>query len=224
MSSSWLSKVDPLMKIAFSTLWVAASVYFSLPGLCVLAGGATLLFYWSGVYKRPIVLLWVFSSLIGLGLMHLIIGGEPQEALHTVLRLYALGAGSLPLMLTTDPADLMRSLKRLKMPSGILLGLSIMWRSLPMLKRELEAILFSAKLDGEKISPLRPRRFFRRVLVPLSFGLIGFADEISLALMTRGISLDGERVRISKPLRRVDFAFGAYMIFCISGATGTLWL
>ena len=94
-----------------------------------------------------------------------------------------------------------------------------------MLKRELEALIFSARLDGERIGALRPRRFYRRVLVPLSFGMTGFADEMTLALVTRGIALDGGGC-VLKPASpgRADAAFGLFTILFLGTAAGVAWL
>lgn len=225
MNGGWLSRVDPLVKIVGAVCWVAAGVFFDGLSLMLLAVGALMLLAWSGAHRRPLILLWALSGMAGLGAMHLLIGGTQQEALRTMLRLFVLGAASLPLILTTDPAVLLRSLRRLPLPQGVLLGLSIMWRSLPMLKRELEALVFSARLDGERISALRPRRFYRRVLVPLSFGMTGFADEMTLALVTRGIALDGGGC-VLKPASpgRCDAAFAVFTLLFLGAAAGATWL
>ena len=225
MNKGWLSRVDPLVKIAGAACWVAAGVVFHGTALLLLAAGALLLLAWSGAHRRPLILLWAFSGMAVLGATHLLIGGTVQDATHTMLRLFVLGAASLPLILTTDPAVLLRSLRRLPLPPGVLLGLSIMWRSLPMLKRELEALVFSARLDGERISVGNPRRFYRRVLVPLSFGMTGFADEMTLALVTRGIALDGAG-RVLKPASPgwADAGFGLFTFLFLGAAAWTTWL
>ncbi|MFP4310157.1 MAG: energy-coupling factor transporter transmembrane component T family protein [Desulfococcaceae bacterium] len=188
--SRGLRGVDPLVKMAGAVAWTAAGVAGHDPTpLAVLGIGTTVLLAAAGAFRRVRA---AGAGLLGLGALagvHWGLGGDPEEILATVLRLYAVTGGPLALMLTTDPARLLRALGRLPLPPGILLGLTLMWRSVPALRAELAAIRLACRIEGVAVGLAHPVRLFRHLLVPLAFGMVGFADDMTLALQTRGIGL-----------------------------------
>jgi energy-coupling factor transporter transmembrane protein EcfT len=185
-----LNGVDPLVKMAGAAAWTAAGVAGHDPApLAVLGVGTTLLLAAAGAFRRVRAAGAGLLSLVILAGVHWGLGGEPEEILATVLRLYAVTGGPLALMLTTDPARLLRSLRRLPLPPGILLGLTLMWRSVPALRAEWAAIRMACRIEGVAVGLAHPVRLFRHLLVPLAFGMAGFADDMTLALQTRGIGL-----------------------------------
>ncbi|MFP4391021.1 MAG: energy-coupling factor transporter transmembrane component T, partial [Desulfococcaceae bacterium] len=135
--SRGLRGVDPLVKMAGAVAWTAAGVAGHDPTpLAVLGIGTTVLLAAAGAFRRVRA---AGAGLLGLGALagvHWGLGGDPEEILATVLRLYAVTGGPLALMLTTDPARLLRALGRLPLPPGILLGLTLMWRSVPAPRAE----------------------------------------------------------------------------------------
>lgn len=195
-SMGWLGKVDPLLKIVGLTLYLSAVLlYKSVPPLAVLTLGAVALLFSSQVGKYPRLLALSFSGIASISAVHWLLGGTPEAIAATAMRLFIFIAMSAALMLSTDPAHLLRSLRRLPIPAGILLGLSVMWRSLPVLKRELLAILHACRLEGVRVGLTRPRAMFRYVLIPLAFGMTGFADDLTQSMHSRGITLSGRHLR-----------------------------
>ncbi len=204
-----LRRIHPLAKIVLALVWVSAAMLLkSLPGLGVLGLGAFLFLLLAGCWRHPWLLLSLGAGLVMLAGVHLLIGGTAAEAGLTVLRLFVIVGVSISFTLTTDPADLLRGLRLLPLPGSLLLGLSILWRCLPMLKNELCAIHLACRLEGVPLRPWRPLLLFRYALTPLSFSMVGFADDLSLSLLSRGICLDSVAARqVALPLRPGDAVF-----------------
>ncbi len=195
MNRGWLHTVHPLLKIAGAILLIATAVIFAAPApLGVLTLAAACLVLSTRAKRLWPVLGWVTLGLGLLGVVHWAIGGTTEEAVRTVLRLAVLIGVSSTLMLTTDPADLLRALRRVGLPPSLVLAAFLMWRSVPLLRRELEHVLLACRIEGLRLGPLavlrNPGGIFRHVLLPMAFGMTGFADDLTLSLHTRGIGLD----------------------------------
>lgn len=188
--NDWLRSTDPLLKMAAGAVWVLAAVFVRSPvGLSPLMTTSFVLLIYSGAFHFPWRLLATLMSIGLVGALHLALGGTPEKALATAMRLTALGGVTAALILTTDPARLLRSLRRLPLPGGVLLGLTILWRALPLLKRELSSILFACRIEGVRPGLLRPATAYRYVALPLAFSMVSLADDMALALTTRGVDL-----------------------------------
>lgn len=212
--TSWLREAHPLLKIGLGAPWAGACVFFTgVAPLACLAAGTAVLLICAGALSRSRALAYGLTSLALMAGIHLLIGGTPAEAAYASLRLIAFVGISAALSLSTDPYDLLQALRALPLPSGLLLGLTIMWRSVPALVREAQATAFACRLEGAPLTILRPRRLFRSLVVPLCFGVVGFADELSLALAARGITLDGRRLAVPPRGWRMADA-----IFLLTGA------
>ncbi len=222
MTGSRLSRVNPLVKIAACTVWTTAAVCFRQPEpLAVLAATSLLLVLCTPALRHPRRLALVLLGLAIVGGIHLLIGGSLRESVTSLLRLVSLTGITAALMLTTDPADLLRSLRSLPLPRSVLLGLTLAWRSLPLLKRELDAILLACRLEGVRPSLLRPSSFIQHVFVPLAFSMTCFADEISLSLETRGIDLCRKNHGIRRQATVLpDMAFSLVLILALATAGG----
>jgi energy-coupling factor transporter transmembrane protein EcfT len=225
MKEGWLERVHPLVKIGGSAVWLTGAVLLSdAVALSIAASGATILLASARPSKRAT--LGFLVSLLLLALVHRALGGTWAQAAGSAARIYLIVAVSVSLMLTTDPSDLLRSLRRTPLGSSMLLGLALMWRSIPFLKREAEAILLAARLEGKSTSLARPDNLFRYVMVPLAFSMTAYADELAVSLHIRGIDLE-------KPLRPVletprfgghDITFSATTLLFLGGAmTWSIW-
>ncbi|GAB7024097.1 energy-coupling factor transporter transmembrane component T family protein [Salidesulfovibrio brasiliensis] len=222
MTSSPLSRVNPLVKIAACAIWTTAAVIFRQPEpLCVLAAASLMLVLFTPVLRHPRRLMLALLGLSMVGGIHLLIGGSLRESVTSLLRLVSLTGITAALMLSTDPADLLRSLRSLPLPRSVLLGLTLVWRSLPLLKRELDAILLACRLEGVRPSPLKPASLIQHVFVPLAFSMACFADEVSLSLETRGIDLCRKKNCIRRQATLFpDMVFSLIMVFLLIAAGG----
>lgn len=220
MKKSPLKNVHPLLKIASAAVWISAAVILDEPvPLSLLCAIATVFLLLAGAARRPLFLAYSLVSLGALGGLHLLLEGTMTQALVTVCRLYVMLCISFSLMLTTDPADLLRSLRRSPLPAEAILGLSLMWRSAPVLQREFKAIALAAKLEGKSLSIARPGEFFRFILLPLAFSMTGFADDLALSLQSRGIGLKSYRqIRQPEPLGKADIMFAGLTCVALLGA------
>jgi len=205
-----LARVHPLLKLGTAMTWLAAAVWLISPGaLAVLAVGTVGLALAARVWRHPGPALGAVAGLAALGGLHLLIGGTPAQAFVTTARLLVFAGIGAMLTLTTDPMELLRALARLPIPASVRLGVHLLWRSVGVLFRELAAIRFAARADGQEQVLLRPARGFRYVLLPFAFALTGYADEVALALQSRGIRLDGPRLRPApRPWGSPDYWFG----------------
>lgn len=210
INDGWLRKVDPLLKIGALSLYLILVFLCQSPApLAILASGTAVLL-WSAHPGTKIRLIGYW--LVGIGILsavHAVLGGSMHSICNMALRLFIFVGTSAALMLSTDPAHLLRALRRLPLPAGMLLGFSVMWRSLPVLRREAVAISQACRLEGVRLGVLRPKAMFRYFLVPLVFSLTAFADDLALSLMSRGITLD------SRPLSLPFSLCGADMLFLL---------
>jgi energy-coupling factor transporter transmembrane protein EcfT len=220
MSRRWLRRVHPLLKLGAATAWLAAAVLLPDPAaLAVLSVGTVGLALTAGVGRHWKPALGAAAGLTALGGLHLLIGGSPTQAFVTTARLLVFAGIGAVLTLSTDPMDLLRSLARLPIPSSIRLGLHLLWRSVGVLFRELAAIRFAARADGQQRLLVSPARGFRYVLIPFAFALTGYADEVALALQSRGVRLDAPRVAPSpRPWGAPDLWFGLAALAVLCGA------
>lgn len=208
MADGWLRRVDPLLKIGALSLYLFLVFLWQSPApLAMLATGTAVLLWAAhpGTKIRQIGY-WLISVGI-LSLLHAALGGSVQSICNMALRLFIFVGTSAALMLSTDPAHLLRALRRLPLPVGMLLGFSVMWRSLPVLRREAAAISQACRLEGVQIGVLRPKAMFRYLLVPLLFSLTTFADDLALSLVSRGITLDSRPLSPHFALNRADMFF-----------------
>lgn len=225
MSKGWLEQVHPLVKISGSVVWLAGAVLLSDPtGLSIASVGATL---FVASARPPLKAVFGFSlSLLFLVLVHRALGGTWSQAACSAARIYLIVAVSASLMLTTDPSDLLRTLRRTPLKSSVLLGLALMWRSIPFLKREAEAILLAARLEGKSVSLARPTHLFRYLMVPLAFSMVAYADELTVSLHIRGIDLNKPLCLVLDPPRfgGRDLVFAMATVMFLGGATAcSIW-
>ncbi len=130
------------------------------------------------------VLPW--ALLIGSGVLAAtyLLGGRPELAWGSALRIVFLFVTFLLFGATTRPITLMRSLNQLKIPPELGIGLLIVTRFLPVLYREMEKIILSFNLRAghrRKSWSL----MYRGLLIPFIFRLFTLSDSITLALQMR---------------------------------------
>ncbi|NET61801.1 MAG: energy-coupling factor transporter transmembrane protein EcfT [Symploca sp. SIO2E6] len=193
-----LTPINPFLKMGLSFLLITLALFLKdIVAMLVLVGGLLLLL--TQVKVRPALLLHALISLTIFTLSSAwLLGDWPKAALST-LRLLAILLPAPVLALTTPPADLIRSLQVVRLPSFLTLSLMLIWRFFPLIQQEMQRIWEANQLRGINLSR-QPAKWFSGLIVPLVFQMVTYADEVTIGLQTRGYSPTAPRSN-SKPLR-----------------------
>lgn len=146
----------------------------------------------------------------------------------------AVAAFTLLVVLSTDPADLVRSLvQQARIPARMAYAGLAAYRFLPLLRDEMEAIRLAQRIRGmgRRPGPAGWLAEQRRLLVPLFANAIRKAERLALAMDSRGFGSEGRRThyrRVALGWRDALLFTGVLgmtvAIFVVSAATGTLRL
>ncbi|ESA38689.1 cobalt abc transporter permease [Leptolyngbya sp. Heron Island J] len=211
--------MNPLLKIVLSI--VAVSIAFALQNLAaagLLVGVLLILLTmvkmsWR-IWLGGAIALLLFTALTWL------LRDWPSAILNT-LRLLAILLPGPIFSLTTSPAELTRALQAVKLPSFLILSLTLVWRFLPVVQQEAQRIIEANQLRGIDLSR-RPGQWFPGLFVPLIFRIVSYADEVTVGLETRSYDPSARR-SLGQPLRwrRLDTAV-AIAATAIVGTVGYL--
>lgn len=194
----WLSRINPFLKIGLGFGLIILSLFLRrIAAILALVGGILLLV--PQLRLRPIF--WLYGLMmvaVFTGASALLLQNWP-EAFFSTLRLLAIVLPMPVLALTTPPADLIRSLQSIRLPSFLILSLMLIWRFFPLMQQELQRIWEANQLRGIDLR-YRPQQWFSGLMVPLVFQMVVYADEVTIGLQTRGYSPTEPRSN-SKPLR-----------------------
>ncbi len=192
-----LSRINPFLKIGLSFGLIGLSLFLRhIAPMLVLLGGVLLLM--TQLKLRPLILGYILLMVcIFTGSTALLLQNWP-EAIFSTLRLLAIVLPTPVLALTTPPADLIRSLQTVRLPSFLTLSLMLIWRFFPLMQQELQRIWEANQLRGIDLK-WRPGKWFSGLMVPLVFQMVVYADEVTVGLQTRGYSPTEPRSN-SKPL------------------------
>ena len=211
----WLWRVNPLLKIVLSV--VAVSVAFALQDLAA-AGLLVALLLTVGMSWR----IWGpgASAILLFTALTWLLRDWPSAILNT-LRLLAILLPGPIFSLTTSPAELTRALQAVKLPSFLVLSLTLVWRFLPVVQQEAQRIIEANQLRGVDLSR-RPGQWFPGLFVPLIFRIVSYADDVTVGLETRSYDPSARR-SLGQPLRwrRLDTGV-AIAATAIVGAVGYL--
>jgi len=126
-----------------------------------------------------------WSWWIWLGVGVLLAGLSVTDAGVPVLRILAIILPTPVLAAATPAGDLVRSLQALRLPPGVVLGVVLIWRFLPLIRQEAERILEANLLRGIDLKR-QPKLAFNGLFVPLIFRMVSYADDVTVGLETRG--------------------------------------
>lgn len=97
------------------------------------------------------------------------------------------------LLLTTSAYELIHGLRKWRLPESFLLTLGVMFRFLPLIKKEIRVIQASLKTRGIFLRKrhifLRPHRYAEYILVPLMMSLLRSAQDLTIASLTKGLAV-----------------------------------
>lgn len=195
---AFLSPVNPFLKMGLAfVLMVLALSLREIWAMGAIAVGSLLLL--AQFRLRPLLLLYGLLSLTVFALSAAWLLADWPKALFSTLRLVAILLPTPVLALSTPPADLIRALQALRLPSFLSLSLMLIWRFFPLIQQELQRIWEANQLRGIDLRH-RPGQWFSGLMVPLVFQMVTYADEVTIGLQTRGYSPTEPRSN-HKPMR-----------------------
>ena len=101
----------------------------------------------------------------------------------------------------TPPGELSSFLSSIHMPTGVILGLMVIFRFFPTMKAELKAVGLSMKnrgLTSVRQFAVHPLASVEYVLVPLLLRILQIADQLAVSAVARGAEI--ERTSLHKAL------------------------
>ncbi|HEM4130027.1 TPA: energy-coupling factor transporter transmembrane protein EcfT [Streptococcus suis] len=100
------------------------------------------------------------------------------------------------LLMTTSSYELVHGLRKWRLPEAFLLTLGVMFRFLPAIKEDARTIRASLQVRGIFLGRLdvvcHPIQYLEYFLVPLMMSLLGTAQELTVASLTKGLALSGK--------------------------------
>lgn len=97
------------------------------------------------------------------------------------------------LLLTTSAYELIHGLRKWHLPESFLLTLGVMFRFIPLIKKEVGVIQVSLKTRGlflrKRDLIMQPHRYLEYVLVPLMMSLLRSAQDLTIATLTKGLAV-----------------------------------
>lgn len=124
-----------------------------------------------GAFHACIGLIWTWAVFsLGSYLWHHDLHRVLDLGRTLVLRFTPLTLAAIVLVATVRPLDLLRFLRRIKLPAALLIPLSTVARNIPASRREFHVAMARMKQDGDWTGPLsllrRPRRIATRLIGP----------------------------------------------------------
>ena len=109
-------------------------------------------------------------------------------------------------------SEITTALERMHLPKGIILSIAVMFRYFPSIKDDLFIIIDAMKLKGlytsKRAALIHPIRTMEFVLVPMLFKSLKTAEELSCAVLVKGIENTGHKTSyFDVRLRAVDIVF-----------------
>ncbi|WP_228065081.1 energy-coupling factor transporter transmembrane component T [Streptococcus cuniculi] len=97
------------------------------------------------------------------------------------------------LLLTTSAYELIHGLRKWHLPESFLLTLGVMFRFLPLIKKEVRVLHVSLKTRGlflrKRDIVRQPHRYMEYIVVPLLMSLLRSAQDLTIATLTKGLAV-----------------------------------
>ena len=167
-------------------------------------------------FRQALSILLLMGTVAGLNFWA---AGDPNQALAYGLRLAVFIVAMPAMALTTAPQEMARALSRLPLPPGLVVALLLVWRFFPKMAEDAHEMRQAARLRGRAAGgPVA--RIYRGFLVPMAFCVVGYADQVTLALELRGFSPAADRTCRRPPRFRRDDAVFLALVMLFAGAAG----
>ena len=202
-SVSFDPRTKLLLLITVSGILVQGKMEGMLIGvnLCMLA--VPLLFFWMDKrYKKTIKygLIFLTGVILELGILPRLTGQSAVLAAAVISLMIKIMPGlalGMHIVMATEPAELLCALQKMHMPNVII------WT--------LDAIYI--RMGGIKQLILRPVTALEFVFVPLIMSVVSIGNELLMAVLTKGFSMNGERTNVRVQKLRVQ----DYVAFSLAG-------
>lgn len=209
--------IFPLVSIIGSILILVFGLIFAkdtnvLYALCACFVLYPVFGYWkSSLVVLPISI--IFSAIFG-GLTY-VISKDLVETIASINRVLAITICVIP-GLSLSPVVLTRSLKQLKLPRGLILGLLITLTFFPLLRKEVSRVKEAMKTRGAN-SLFNVKIFYRALLIPLVTRLVNISDTLSLSIETRGFTVLRKEPVVMYKKVKFNFLDLTYLVIIITG-------
>lgn len=148
--------------------------------------------------------------LLSMGSVPLITSKGLELGISVVLRMMVLIVSAV-LLTTSNSRDIVLGLVHWKMPYEIAFMFSVGLRFLPIFWEEIVNIVTAVQLRGVELKKVpwgRKIALFRRLFFPLAYGVIEKAQQLSIAMETRGFRVYPQRTY----LRKLEFCSSDYVL------------
>ena len=220
-SVSFDPRTKLLLLITVSGILVQGKMEGMLIGvnLCMLA--VPLLFFWVDKrYKKTIKygLIFLTGVIHELGILPRLTGQSAVLAAAVISLMIKIMPGlalGMHIVMATEPAELLCALQKMHMPNVIIWTLCLVFRFFPTVKEELGYTLDAIyiRMGGIKQLILRPVTALEFVFVPLIMSVVSIGNELLMAVLTKGFSMNGERTNVCVQKLRVQ----DYVAFSLAG-------
>lgn len=171
-----------------------------------------------GYYKACLAILPMLASMVIMfGGITYLIGAGTQSIIYAINRCFAICFGVIAGLGMSAP-QFIRSLRQIKVPKIITLGMMIAINFFPLFIKEMKQIRAAMKTRGAG-SMLNLKVFYRAFLIPLVVRIVHISDTLSLSVETRGFTVEPTDTTIFEPtsLGIRDVIFSVLFIFAMVG-------
>ncbi len=216
-------KLDPRTKLLLCLLVnVPIALFQGSSWILLFVGYALLLLLLSKEYKVALIYLGMYAFFEAFGL----ISSFLPKIIVTILSHLIIGVGLfLPfiaygflLIRTTEINDLAIALDKMKMPNSVIISFLVLFRFIPTIKEEKQAIANAMKLRGIsfgfKSLATQPMKTFEYMYIPMLFSLLKSGEELTVASLTRGLGGEQKRTYL-RTVKMGAVDYGVLFIFLI---------
>ena len=170
----WILTFVPLALFLIERKWKAALIYF-----CVYWGATAMQTYLLPLTTGVVNFLLVAMSFFSVRFM-------PGIAMASYM------------VNTTTVSEFMGAMKRMRVPQGLSIPLSVVFRFFPTVAEEYAAISDAMRMRGIRFGGKKPGKMIEYRLVPLLVCCVKIGDELSATALTRGLGAPIRRTNVCR--------------------------
>ena len=187
----WILTFVPLALFLIERKWKAALIYF-----CVYWGATAMQVYLLPKTTGVVNFLLVAVSFFSVRFM-------PGIAMASYM------------VNTTTVSEFMSAMERMRVPQGLSIPLSVVFRFFPTVAEEYAAISDAMRMRGIRFGGKKPGKMIEYRLVPLLVCCVKIGDELSAAALTRGLGAPIRRTNVCRIGLRVQDIFAMSVCFAM---------
>lgn len=209
--------LDPRTKLFLGAAAITLVLLTHRAALHVLEAGLLLLGLWSMGMLRPWARsLRLMAPMVVLVFVISLIGFDLHTAMVLSLRLFNLLTVSFVFFRAMTPEEVGEGLRKLGMPYGFSFILSTSMRYVPLIGRRVRLIMEAQTSRGIDLRPrIRNARNFMALLMPLLVQSFLLAEELAMAMETRGFGLKGRTYRKIYRIRAGEYILMGFSLVAV---------